>query len=360
MTVLPSTGRAPAERTVGDLAQPGPTAQAGPATQAGPHAPAGLPARPGASAQSGAPLARRFRSGRPLDLHLTLDRLARGPYDPTFRRTPSGDVWRTTRAESGPAAYRLVQTGPCDVVGHAWGPGAAEVLDGLPRLLGEDDDDTGFAPPAVLRDAHRRSPGLRIPRTGRVLEALVPAILEQRVQSVAAWRSWSWLLRRHGERAPGPAGDAGMLVVPDAATWARVPTWDWHRANVDPGRARTVVAAARVARRLEECDRLRDVQGAPAAHARLQAVPGVGVWTAAEVAQRALGDPDAVSVGDYHLAKAVGWALVGERVDDERMLELLAPYAPHRYRVVRLLEVSGRAQAPRRGPRLSIQDHRRN
>ena len=338
VTVLPSTGPGPAEHAVGD--PPGPA--------------------PAACHAAGAPLTRRVRSARPLDLHLTLDRLGRGPYDPTFRRTASGDLWRTTRMPSGPAACRLVQAGPRDVVAHAWGPGADEALDALPDLLGERDDDAGFVPPPQLRDVHRRATGLRVPRTGRVLEALVPAILEQRVQAVAAWRSWAWLLRRHGERAPGPAGEAGMLVVPDAAGWAGVPTWDWHRANVDPGRARTVVAAARVARRLEEYGAVLDASGAEAAHARLRVVPGVGVWTAAEVAQRALGDADAVSVGDFHLAKAVGWALVGERVDDERMLELLAPYAPHRYRVVRLLEVSGRARAPRRGPRLSIQDHRRS
>lgn len=340
MTLLPTTGLSPAEHGAGDRSR------------------AGAVANP--VVDGGEPRARRFVSSRPLDLGLTLSRLARGPHDPTFRRPRPGEVWRTSRLPSGPATCRLVQTGPRDVVGHAWGPGAEEVLDGLPHLLGEHDDDEGFVPPAPLRDAHRRAPGLRIPRTGRVLEALVPAILEQRVQTVAAWRSWGWLLRRYGEPAPGPAGGEGMLVVPDAATWAAVPSWDWHRAGVDPARARSVVAAVRVARRLEECPAVLDAHGAAAAHARLQLVPGVGVWTAAEVAQRALGDADAVSVGDFHLAKAVGWVLVGERVDDARMLELLAPYAPHRYRVVRLLEISGRARPPARGPRLSIQDHRRN
>ncbi|WP_255371678.1 DNA-3-methyladenine glycosylase [Cellulosimicrobium sp. CUA-896] len=340
MTVLPSTGLPPAEHGADDRSRPDPV--------------------DGPVADARGPRTRRLASDRPLDVRLTLDRLARGPYDPTFRRPAPGEVWRTTRLPTGPATCRLVQTGPRDVVVHAWGPGAEEALEGLPHLLGEHDDADGFVPPAPLRDAHRRAPGLRVPRTGRVLEALVPAILEQRVQSVAAWRSWGWLLRRYGEPAPGPAGEAGMLVVPDAATWARVPSWDWHRAGVDPARARAVVAAARAARRLEECPALVDAHGAAAAHERLQLVPGVGVWTAAEVAQRALGDADAVSVGDFHLAKAVGWALTGERVDDERMLELLAPYAPHRYRVVRLLEISGRARPPARGPRLSIQDHRRH
>lgn len=94
-----------------------------------------------------------------------------------------------------------------------------------------------------------------------------------------------------------------------------------------------------------------------AATARLCAVPGVGIWTAAEVACRALGDADAVPVGDFHLPAAVGWALAGRRVDDAGMLELLAPYAPHRYRVIRLMEISGQGRPPRRGPRTPLVDH---
>lgn len=304
------------------------------------------------------PLPLALRSERPLDLRSTLAKLARGPYDPTFRVVPGGPhagTWRTSLFPTGPVTYRLVQAGVRDVVGQAWGPGAGELAASLPSLLGEPDDAASFEPPARLADAHRRHPGLRVPRTGRVLEALVPAVLEQKVQTVTAHHAWRWLLARYGTPAPGPA-PAGMRVVPDARTWVMIPTWDWHRAGVDPRRARTVVECARVARRLEECAAMDPAS----ARARLQLVPGVGVWTAAEVAQRALGDADAVSVGDFHLAKAVGWALTGERTDDAGMLALLAPYAPHRYRVVRLLEVSGLGHAPRRGPRLSIQDHRHN
>jgi 3-methyladenine DNA glycosylase/8-oxoguanine DNA glycosylase len=73
--------------------------------------------------------------------------------------------------------------------------------------------------------------------------------------------------------------------------------------------------------------------------------------------QRASGDPDAVSVGDYNLPKAVGWALAGRIVDDAGMLGLLAPYAGHRYRVTRLVELSG-IRPPRRGPRLPVRDYR--
>ena len=72
-----------------------------------------------------------------------------------------------------------------------------------------------------------------------------------------------------------------------------------------------------------------------AAYRALRAFPGIGPWTAAEVGIRAFGDPDAVSVGDFHLPSVVTWALAGERRGtDERMLELLEPYRGQRGRVV--------------------------
>jgi 3-methyladenine DNA glycosylase/8-oxoguanine DNA glycosylase len=295
----------------------------------------------------------RHTSDRPLDLQLTLSPLRHGAGDPTFRTTPEGAVWRTSLLPTGPVTQRFMAAGPRDVGVQLWGPGAREAAERVPALLGEDDDATGFVPPAEAAEAHRRTPGLRLTRSGRVLEALVPAVLEQKVQVVTAHRAWRWLVTRHGSTAPGPA-PSGMRVVPDARTWANVPVWEWHRAGVDPRRARTVASCARVAARLE------DAAALPAGEARdrLEKVPGVGVWTSAEVAQRAFGDADALSVGDFHLAAAVGWALTGERTDDAGMLRLLAPYAPHRYRVVRLLWLSGRPQAPRRGPRLPIPDYR--
>lgn len=290
----------------------------------------------------------------PVDLARTLQRLAHGLYDPTFRAAGDGAVWRTTRLPSGPATYRLVQVASRQIDVEAWGPGAGEALTWIPSLLGAYDEPESFDPgPGDLADAHRRHPGLRIPRTGRVLEALIPAVLEQRVVSRTATAAWRWLLVHHGEQAPGPA-PADMRVPPGPESWLRVPSWDFHQAGVDPARARTIRACARVAHRLEETTSMSPAD----ASRRLQAVPGVGPWTAAEVAQRALGDADAVSVGDFHLAAAVGWALTGERVDDARMLVLLEPWRGHRYRVIRLLELTGRSRAPRRGPRLAPQDHR--
>jgi 3-methyladenine DNA glycosylase/8-oxoguanine DNA glycosylase len=302
----------------------------------------------------GAPLTVRHESSRPLDVALTLAQLRHGRFDPTVRRTPDGALWRTSLLATGPVTQRIVQAGPRAAVVEMWGDGAREAADGVAALLGEDDDVEGFRCPVQLREAALRATGMRMPRTGRVMEALIPAIFEQRVQSETAHQAWRRLLLRYGSPAPGPAPD-GMRVVPSPQQWAAIPSWDWHRAGVDPGRARTAITCARLAGRLEEASSL----GGPAARARLEAVRGVGVWTSAEVAQRAFGDADAVSVGDFNLPGAVGWVLAGERTDDAGMLALLAPYAPHRHRIARLVRLSGRARAPRRGPRTPLVDHRR-
>jgi 3-methyladenine DNA glycosylase/8-oxoguanine DNA glycosylase len=142
-----------------------------------------------------------------------------------------------------------------------------------------------------------------------------------------------------------------MRVPPSAEAWRRIPSWEFHRANVDPGRARTIVGCAQRGAALER------LSGRPVVDAReaLTTLPGVGVWTATEVAQRAFGDADALSIGDYHISKMIGWTLIGRPVDDAGMVELLEPMRPHRYRVVRMLEASGLALDPRRGARLPVQ-----
>jgi 3-methyladenine DNA glycosylase/8-oxoguanine DNA glycosylase len=145
-----------------------------------------------------------------------------------------------------------------------------------------------------------------------------------------------------------------MRVPPAGEVWRRIPSWEFHRANVDPGRARTVVGCAQ---RADSLERLTAVP-AEQAKAALMSLPGVGIWTAAETAQRAFGDADALSIGDYHLAKVVGWTLLGHPIDDEAMVELLEPLRPHRHRAVRLLEVSGMARNPRFGARMAIPDLR--
>jgi 3-methyladenine DNA glycosylase/8-oxoguanine DNA glycosylase len=302
-------------------------------------------------------------------LRLTLLVHRRGPSDPTLRIDDRGAIWRTSLTPDGPGTLRLTLVRPgidestaaesataeraTVVRAAAWGPGASWLFNTLPDLLGAGDDPAAWRPDHPrLRDLVRQLPGLRISRTARVLEALVPAVLEQKVVGIEAQRAWRRLLTWYGSPAPGPA-PAGMRVFPAAATWQAIPSWDWHRSGVEAVRARTIASAARVAGRLEA------VSSLPAADAdrMLRSLPGIGPWTSAEVRQRACGDADAVSVGDYHIPALVGWNLAGQITDDAGMLELLAPFAGQRYRVTRLIELGGNAP-PRRGPRMSVRDYR--
>lgn len=289
----------------------------------------------------------------PLDVRGVLAPLRRGRGDPCLRHDEGGRTWVAANTPDGSGTLVLRVRGDGTVEARAWGDGAGFLLDGLPALLGAADDDTGFvAHHDVVAEARRRSPLLRLTSTGRVWDALVPAVLEQKVTTHEARRSWRELCRWFGEPAPGPA-PAGLRVPPSAAAIRSVTEWQWHRAGVDLRRRTTLVAAARVASRLERAAALRGERG----RALLRAVPGIGVWTAAEIAQRAWGDPDAVSFGDFHVPSIVGYALLGRPLDDEGMAEVLAPYAPQRQRVVRYLEAAGHTR-PRFGPRYPVRDYR--
>lgn len=295
-----------------------------------------------------------WRPSWPVHVHGTLATLQRGGGDPSYRREANGTVWRTCRTPLGPATLRLsTRRSDGEVLATAWGDGAEWVLAGVPALLGAHDDVTGFAPRhALVAQAWHRHAGWRVPRTGLVLEALVPAVIEQLVTGAEAFGAWRLLLHRFGAPAPGPAGEHGMRVVPTPAEWAAIPSWEWLRAGVDGKRSATVMRVVRRAARLEQ------TLGAPsdAVDRALQSLAGVGVWTSAEVRQRAHGDADAVSFGDYHVAKDIGWALTGSEVDDDGLAELLEPYSGHRYRVQRLLELAG-AIRPRHGPRRPLRTH---
>jgi 3-methyladenine DNA glycosylase/8-oxoguanine DNA glycosylase len=290
----------------------------------------------------------------PVSPTLTLSPLRRGRGDPCYHLASDGAIWRTSLMPSGPVTARIGRSAPDTVDCEAWGSGAREFTDGLPALLGADDDASGFTPDEpTIAAAHRRFPHLRLGRTERVLEALIPAILEQRVTGMDARRAWRALVTKFGAPAPGPA-PGHLRVPPSAEVWRRIPSWEFHRANVDPGRARTVVGCA------QRADSLERLAARPTERARaaLMSLPGVGVWTAAETAQRAFGDADALSIGDYHLSKVVGCGLVGHPIDDDAMVRLLEPLRPHRHRAVRLLEVSGLARTARFGPRQPIPELR--
>jgi 3-methyladenine DNA glycosylase/8-oxoguanine DNA glycosylase len=291
----------------------------------------------------------RFEARRPLDLAMTLAPIGQGPW----LRLSDGEAWRASLTPDGPSTVHLVhEQGYVEV--EAWGPGAVWAAGHAAALCGEDDDDAGFSPGhPFLAQVRKRNPGLRIPKTLAVFEALVPAILEQKVTGKEAHLSYRALVASLGAPAPGPAG---LTVPPSPSVLARTPYWEFHRFGIERRRAETIIGAARSATRLEETVAM----GIPEAYRRLEAFPGVGPWTSAKVALVALGDADAVPIGDYNLPHTVGYALEGTpRSTDERMLELLGPYRGHRARVIRLIAVAG-ISAPRFGPRMPLRDIAQN
>lgn len=286
-----------------------------------------------------------------------LSPLHHGPADPTLRRTPTG-WWRTARSPYGPGLQHLVRSGD-DVVVTCWGAGADWLAEQAPRLLGAADDATGFDPShhRAVAEAHRRRPWLRLGRTDLVLEALAPTSIEQVVTGKEAFRAQRLLLLRFGDRPGGPALDEahpawGMRLPLSADQWLAVPSWEFLRAGVEARRTRAILAGARTARSLE---RLATDTYTGDADAALRSLPGVGPWTSATVRQRAMGDPDAWSVGDYHVGHAISYVLVGEQLDDDAVTEILEPYRGQRYRVEVLL--AGLPGPERHGPRRSLPTH---
>jgi len=290
-------------------------------------------------------ITRVVRSALPIDVGPTLAPLRHGRYDPTMRLNASG-VWRAVRTPVGAATVRFGGGGHAVVV-DAWGAGAAWVCEHADDLVGANDSLHGFAPrDPVVAELHRRRPGLRIARARSVHALLVATVIGQRVTGIQAARSWASLVRRFGERAPGPAG---LWLPPSAEQLAALPYYRLHPSGIEQGRADTIRRASIVAVALE-----RTVDAPTVLDARLRSIPGVGPWTSALVCAGAAGDPDAVPVGDLHLPGIVCLTLTGDtRGGDDRMLELLEPYLGHRGRVVRLC-VAGGLAPPRRAPRQAL------
>lgn len=254
------------------------------------------------------------------------------------------ELWWATVTPTGVGTLHLRRADTSRVEVAAYGPGADWLVEQTPRLLGAADDPDGLRRDLLPPQLARR-PVPRTGRTDRVVESVLAAVLGQKVQATLAHRSLRLLTARFGEVAPGPVE---LRTAPSARRLAELTVADLHRCGVERKRGDTIRRAARVAHRLEEAAAL----GPAVLEARLHAVPGIGPWTSALVRLGAVGDPDAVEVGDFHLPNTVCWALAGEeRGDDRRMLELLEPFVGHRGRVVRMITASG-VHAPRRGPRL--------
>ena len=336
-----------------------------------------------ATSAAGGSIVRRFPLPSPIDLRLTLAPLRHGRDDPSIHFASDG-IWMARDTVEGPATLRLAaeaadrpgpeaadwpgpeaaasahganraqlaetidaRAGAGAIVAEAWGPGAKLALAAAPGIAGLLDDPTALvAHHSLIHELMRRFPGLRLPRTGQLVPALIPAVTEQKVTGLEAHAAYAALARRLGRPAPGPVA---LLLPPAASDLASLPYFEFHPFGIERRRAELLRRIGGAGPRIESWIALSP----EVARARIQTIPGLGPWTAAEATRVAFGDPDAVSVGDAHLPDLVSWALAGEpRADDARMLEILAPYTGQRGRVIRLLEVAG-IKIPRYGPRFS-------
>ncbi|MCB0890371.1 MAG: DNA-3-methyladenine glycosylase 2 family protein [Micropruina glycogenica] len=298
------------------------------------------------------PIVREWRPDWPCPVGQIWATWRKGAGDPTYR-VDRGRHWRGIRTPLGPATLAVQ---PLNIEGvivaEAWGEGAEWVLDQLPAMLGADDDPSGFVPRhPQLSQALREHPHWRLGRGNLVWQALLPAVIEQKVTGQEAFGGFRRLVHFHGERAPGPGQTLHLWVPPGPEIVRMIPSWQWLKLHIDPARSRTLVRCAQVADALE-----RTLQvPLDEADTRLRSIAGVGVWTSAEVRFRAHGDADAVSFGDYHIAKEIGHALLGRDMDDAELAELLEPYRPHRHRVQALLGM--RRWRERHGPRMAPRTH---
>lgn len=307
-----------------------------------------------------------WKADWPISLLAIFKPLQQGSSDPCLALGRVGTrewVWRTVDTPDGPAVQHLQSEGG-SVTSTGWGPGAEFLSQRVPQDLGSADSLGDFDPVAVVAQAHsaalrehgpQRLRHWRVPAVRAVPQVLIPAILGQRVTAVEAHRGWAFVVRRYGESAQrfAPAAPIHMTVPPTLAKWRTIPSWDWHAAGIDSARSETVM------RCLEELSSSHLWTAEPVKiRARLRAVPGYGVWTDALLATQSFGDADAVPFRDFHICHAVCHAFLGaHRGSDEQMAEVLAPWAGHRFRVVRMVALAG-ISAPRRGPRLAPTDHR--
>ncbi len=273
-----------------------------------------------------------------------------GSGDLTTRIT-AGEFWRATYTPDGPGTVH-VWWHDGTMCSEGWGPGGDWLVARVPALTGELDPGHRFTEghPAVL--AAQRDHDVRFGASGTLYHELLPTVLGQRITAGEALRQWRDLTRELGAAAPGPPErlPRDLRLPPDPERLAAQPTWWFHPLGIEAKRAATLKEIARRAPRLHEWSALPVEDAA----AKLALLPGIGEWTIGCVRATVFGDADAVAVGDFHLKNLVAHALTGRaRGTDEEMLQLLAPYAPHRGRVVRLLQLAGH-EAPKFGPRRRV------
>lgn len=171
------------------------------------------------------------------------------------------------------------------------------------RLLDLDCDPTSvndvLARDELLAPLVATRPGLRAPGHPDGSELLVRAVLGQQVSVAGARTLARRMVDAHGEPLARP--DAGVThAFPAAATVAGMRPDDFAMPRA---RGAALVGACR---RLAEGTIVLDAGSDRAeAVAALEALPGIGPWTAGYVAMRALGDPDVFLPTDVGVRNAL-------------------------------------------------------
>lgn len=289
------------------------------------------------------------------DPTLSFRRFRFGSQDPTFRLV-DGELTLATITPDGPATMSIGAEGPAsfqgagDVILAARRPDPRGDRDGFTSLDVDCPSSVSVATFHVVRELEKRWGHVRFGTTGDVYRAALTATLGQRITAAEAVRQWRRLCRVYGV----PIGE-DLLTPPDPAVVSRLVPYELHRHGIEEARARTLIAIAKVFDR----PGVHHVDPDAAMERLCREVPRFGPWTHALVRAEALGDPDAVAVGDFHLKNVVATALGGRsRGTDDEMLELLAPYAGQRGRVLSWLAMEG-VRAPKFGPRRRNIDIRR-
>ena len=285
---------------------------------------------------------RRLAVQAPYAFEETTRLLRTGGNDPTFRRLDDGFI-SAHRFPTGSASLCVRRDGD-GLLAEAWGPGADEALDRVPRRLGLHEAPWRLPAHPKVDGWLKAQPGLRLTDTQDAYEALINIVPQQLVTWAEAAAGWRKLVEGLGEPAPGPHG---LWVPPDPRVLKRAGTPVLQSFGIGAKRARVLIDVASRAHRLQEAVAMPT----PEAQRRLQALPGIGPWTASSVLGMRLGRPEPIIEGDYHLPNTVVYAFTGEpRGTEAQMLELLAPFEGHAMRVLRLIH-GARIKAPARGPK---------
>lgn len=204
-------------------------------------------------------------------------------------------------------------------------PVLPELRSRLRRLFDLDANPTVIDPFLLghpeLSSRVSRVPGLRVPGAFDGFELALRAVLGQQVTVKAATTIYGRFVDVFGGKVASPEPDIDRLA-PTPSDLANAPLQSLIDRGLTRRRAETVQALARAV--ASGALRLDPPADFVATRAALQALPGIGPWTAEYVAMRALGDPDAFPHSDLGLMNALSLS------KPAHLLALAEPWRPFR------------------------------